>query len=337
MGGGASSRGDWSQLSSPQYGERARQARSGGTIDGGDIEHRASYCMNLEAANDEKASRKVKGAGGSQAASRDPTINEDKKLDGGTVETSKREVSGGHDGRTKGGGDANGPRRVRLDIPLALPRDGRNYTKCAPLSATVSFGAENTKCLMDPDSNTSIVDFDRLRASYPDVVINDSVQISVHGVGQASTVGWVVLPVTFHARDASGLVDVEVNVEWHVMRNFKPGLLLGLDTMIDYDVDLCLSKLEGSTHGYKFALDVPYRPFKSVLVKVSKRFVVPGRTATVVPVRSAMVPGFDYIVEPFYATMEGIMCGPQLPKGLADAGLQALVYVNDTEHPMVLD
>jgi hypothetical protein len=335
-----------------------RQARSGGTIDGDDIEHRASYCMNLEAskvkeaggsqaASRESTSNKIskaatsadiKGAGGSQKASREPTINEDKKLDGGTVGTSKREASGVHDGRTEGGGgNDNGPRRVRLDIPLALPRDGRNYTKCAPLSATVSFGAESTKCLMDPDSNTSIVDFDKLQASYPDVVINDSVQISVHGVGQASTVGWVVLPVTFHARDASGPVDVEVDVEWHVMRNFKPGLLLGLDTMIDYDMDLCLSKLEGSMHGYTFALDVPYRPFKSVLVKVSRRFVVPGRTATVVPVRSAMVPGFDYIVEPFYATMEGIMCGPQLPKGLADAGLQALVYVNDTEHPMVLD
>jgi hypothetical protein len=319
----------------PQYGE-SRQARSGGTIDGGDIEHRASYCMNLEASK-VTTQNKIKGAGGSQGASRESTSNGSNRQVGGTVETSRGEVLGGHDGRTEGGGDANGTRRVRIDIPLALPRDGRNYTKCAPLSATVSFGDGNVKCLMDPDSNTSIVNFDRLRMSYPDVVINDSVRISVHGVGQASTVGWVVLPVTIHARDALGPVDVEMDVEWHVMRNFKPGLLLGLDTMIDYDMDLCLSKLEGSTHGYKFALDVPYRPFKSVLVKVSRQFVVPGRTATVVPVKSAMVAGFDYTIEPFYSTMKGIMCGHQLPRGLADAGLQALVYVNNTEHLMVLD
>jgi hypothetical protein len=83
--------------------------------------------------------------------------------------------------------------------------------------------------------------------SYPDVVINDSVQISVHGVGQASTVGWVVLPVTIHAHDADGPVNVEMDVEWHVMRDFKPGLLLGLDTMLDYDIDLCLSDLKGTT------------------------------------------------------------------------------------------
>jgi hypothetical protein len=42
-----------------------------------------------------------------------------------------------------------------------------------------------------------------------------------------------VLPVTIHASDDNGPIDMEIDVEWHVMRNFKPGLLLGLDTMID--------------------------------------------------------------------------------------------------------
>jgi hypothetical protein len=332
----------------PQYGE-PRPARSGGPIDGGDIEHRASYCMNLEASKG-TTHDEVTGAGGSQKASRDSTSNKKSKAaasndvegasgsqastDSTSNANSKR---GGHDGRTEGGGDANGPRRVRLDIPLTLPRDGRNYTKCAPLSATVSFGDKDTKCLMDPDSNTSIVDFDKLRASYPEVVINDSVQISVHGVGQASTVGWVVLPVTFHAHDADGPVNVEMDVEWHVMRDFKPGLLLGLDTMLDYDIDLCLSDLTGTAHGFQFDLDAPYRPFRSVLVKTSRKVIVPGRTATVIPVTSAMVCGFDYVIEPFYTAMKGVTCGPQLPKGVADATMDKMVYVNDTDHPLVLD
>jgi hypothetical protein len=131
---------------------------------------------------------------------------------------------------SKVGTTANGPRKVHHDIPLALPREGRNYTKCAPLSATVTFGKTKRKCLMDPVSNTSIIDFDKLQESYPDTAINDSVQIAIHGVGQAATVGWVVLPATVHARDASGPVNVEMDVEWHVMRNFKPGLLLVLST-----------------------------------------------------------------------------------------------------------
>jgi hypothetical protein len=107
--------------------------------------------------------------------------------------------------------------------------------------------------------------------------------------------------------------------------------------MLDYDIDLCLSTLEGSTHGYKFALDAPYRPFKSVLVKVSKRVVVPGRTATIIPIKSAMVPGINYVIDPFYTAMERVTCGPQLPKGIADATLDKMVYVNDTDHPLVLD
>jgi hypothetical protein len=64
---------------------------------------------------------------------------------------------------SKVGTTANGPRKVHLDIPLALPREGRNYTKCAPLSATVTFGKTKRKCSMDPESNTSIIDFDKLQ------------------------------------------------------------------------------------------------------------------------------------------------------------------------------
>jgi hypothetical protein len=143
--------------------------------------------------------------------------------------------------------------------------------------------------------------------------------------------------VTLTANDAAGPVDVELDVEFHVVKGFTPGLLLGLDTMLDYDIDLCLSTLEGSTHGYKFALDAPYRPLKSVLIKVSKRVVFPGRTATVIPIKSAMVPGVNYVIDPLYTTMEGVTCGPQLPKGIADATLDKMVYVNDTDHPLVLD
>jgi hypothetical protein len=70
--------------------------------------------------------------------------------------------------------------------------------------------------------------------------------MSIHGVGKACTMGWVVLPVTLNAKDADGPLDVELDMEFHVMKDLTPGLLLGLDTMIDYDIDLCLSALEGS-------------------------------------------------------------------------------------------
>jgi hypothetical protein len=87
----------------PRYGEKARPARGGGTIDGRDIEHRASYCMNLEAssggsADDEQTSKEMT----SKAAERD------NRRDGCTVEVQK---SGGNDGRDEGGGN-NGPRKV---------------------------------------------------------------------------------------------------------------------------------------------------------------------------------------------------------------------------------
>jgi hypothetical protein len=336
-----------------QYGGSTRKVR-GGSIDVMNLIERASICLNLKAVADKEKTTTDKE--GEKKGGR----NEENK--GMVEEDNPGEVRwpmGGIDrkphfdvdsvsGLPIGVTDGRSPvepeqtytdktRKVHLEIPMTLPRNGRNYTKCSPLAATVGFGGRQIKCLMDPDSNTSIVDAKVLKAAYPDAVVNDSVQISIHGIGQSSTMGWIVLPLTIQSADDQGPIEVELDVEFHVMRDFAPGLLLGLDTMIDYDVDLCLSDLEGSARGYKFALDAPYRPFKSVLVKTAKKVIIPGRTATVIPVKSAMLPGFDYVIEPYYTVLPGTTCGPQLPKGLANSGLRAMVYVNDTEHPMVLD
>jgi hypothetical protein len=131
--------------------------------------------------------------------------------------------------------------------------------------------------------------------------------------------------MTIHTKNDAGLLNLEIDVEWHVMKGFKPGLLLGLNAMIDYDIDLCLSELQGSLRSYTFALDVLYCPFRSILVKTRRRVVVPGGTATVLSVTSAMVSGFDYVIDPFYTAMEVVTCGPQLPKGIADSSLEKMV------------
>jgi hypothetical protein len=290
----------------PQYGEAQYRGTTrpvrGGNIDVIDVMDRAGVCLNLQAEKEYnegvclnleagKADNKGEEVGG---------INEENagKAEG-DIPGEVRVPMGGADKRPHFGVGsvrglpigvvngrspvelenetyADGKRKVRLEIPMALPRDGRGYTKCSPLAATLGFGGRQLKCLMDPDSNTSIVDLRILRACYPEVSINDSVRMSIHGVGAASTIGWVVLPVTLNAKDAEGPVDVELDVEFHVVKDFTPGLLLGLDTMIDYDIDLCLSTLEGSVRSYKFALDAPYRPFKSVLVKTTKKVTIPG-------------------------------------------------------------
>jgi hypothetical protein len=330
----------------------------GGSIDVGDVMERASVCLNMEARKADNVgvclnleARKAdngrineentgKAEGDTPGEVRMPMGGTDRIPHSGVASVRGLPI-GVVDGRSpvalENEAYTNEKRKVRLEIPMTLPRDGRGYTKCSPLAATLGFGGQQLKCLMDPDSNTSIVDLRILKACYPDASINDSVQMSIHGVGKACTMGWVVLPVTLNAKDADGPVDVELDVEFHVMKDFTPGLLLGLDTMIDYDIDLCLSALEGSVRSYKFALDAPYRPFKSVLVKTTKKVTVPGRTATVIPVHSAMASGFDYVIDPFYTAMKGVTCGPQLPKGIADSTLSKMVYVNDSDHPLVLD
>jgi hypothetical protein len=352
--------------------DRVTRPVRGGSIDMLDVMERAGACMNLKAgrSDDEGVCMNLRaGKADDEGICLDlETNNEGEKKWGRNEENSGTvEEDNPGEGRLPVGGSDKKPhlvdsvrglpagvkdgcssveseqihtdekRKVHLEIPTTFPRNSQNYTKCSPLAATLGFGASQVKYLMDPNSDTSIVEARLLKAAYLDATVNDSVQISIHGVGQSSTMGWIVLPVTIQATDDHSPNEVELDIEFHVMKDFAPGLLLGLDTIIDYDIDLCLSDLEGSARGYKFALDAPYRPFRSVLVKTAKKIRVLGRTATVIPVKSAMLPGFDYIIEPYYTILPGTTCGPQLPKGLANSGLRAMVYVNDTEHPMILD
>jgi hypothetical protein len=307
----------------PQYGEAPHTSMTrpvrGGSIDVADVMERADVCLNLEAGKADNGGinkeNTGKAEGDTPGGVHVPMGGADKILHSGVgsvrglpigVVNRRSPVALENETYT------NGKRKVRLEIPMTLPRDGHGYTMCSPLAATLGFGGPQLKCLMDSDSNTLLVDLTTLRSCYPDASINETVQMSVHGVGKVATMGWVVLPMTLTAKDADGPVDVELEVEFHVMQNFTPGLLLGLNTMLDYDIDLCLSRLEGSVREYMFALDAPYRPFRSVLVKAAKKVTVPGRTATVIPVQSAMVSSFDYIIDPFYTTIRGVMCGPQL-------------------------
>jgi hypothetical protein len=149
--------------------------------------------MNLEVVSNEKASNEEASK---EKAPKDTTTAADAEERGSveektsSVEAKRREFLRSLDGRDEGGGN-NRPRKIRLDIPIALPRDGRNYTKCSPLSVTVSCGGtlRKQKCLMDPDSNTSIMDFNLFRQAFPTAVLDESIQITVHGVGQAATLG----------------------------------------------------------------------------------------------------------------------------------------------------
>jgi hypothetical protein len=176
----------------PRYGERIGPVR-GGTIDVMDLLTRAAVCMNLNAVSGDTGEQKKNASieeGRYQVANEGEEKGRIKEENSGMVEEDnpgeERVPMGGADrkphlgvgsvrGLPIGVMDGRSPvelknetytnkkRKVRLEIPMTFPRDGRGYTKCFPLAATLGFGERQLKCLMDPDSNTLIVDLNTLK------------------------------------------------------------------------------------------------------------------------------------------------------------------------------
>jgi hypothetical protein len=111
-----------------------------------------------------------------------------------------------------------------------------------------------TNALTDVESNVGLIDLELFRASYPDVRINESHSATVKGVGKTKAMGFVVVPGWVDGLappDGTGYrkpIKVQTDVEFHVVKDFAPKVLLGLDYILDYSIDLSLPNCKLSVH-----------------------------------------------------------------------------------------
>ncbi|KAE8185966.1 hypothetical protein CF335_g7578, partial [Tilletia laevis] len=126
--------------------------------------------------------------------------------------------------------------------------------------------------------------------------------MKVQGIGSSHTLGWATLPVFLHATDPHGRhVHLEFHQDFHVLPTFPPGLCLGLDFIMGYDVSLSPTRGRGRIGRYAFPvherLAGPYA--KDAELCAAADITVPAGFQTWVPVdASCLAPGVDYTVTP---------------------------------------
>ena len=85
---------------------------------------------------------------------------------------------------------------------------------------------------------------------------------------------------------------IKLDVEFHVIENFAPKVLIGRDAITDYNIDLLLSENVGCANAAKipfnFDLEEPYESFKSVLVRSKDKVTIPGRSWKCIATKSFM-------------------------------------------------
>jgi hypothetical protein len=232
----------------------------------------------------------------------------------------------------------------RLERPPQLSGDGKSYLRCSPLAAKFRLGSassDEVPGLTDVCSNVGLIDKALLHKHYPGRSIFPTSR-KISGVGETTTIGFTVVPLWLECRDdtTKERVFAEFDVELHVLESFKPGLLIGLDAIRDYSIDIMTSKMLGclQAHGLSFPLFSTAAPkFQAVKVLSSKRVVVPGRSTMPIAVNTACMDGVDYIFTPYLTAELSIPSAPQMPRAIIDSRTKFVMFSNHSEHPMRIE
>ncbi|KAE8186106.1 hypothetical protein CF335_g7542, partial [Tilletia laevis] len=198
------------------------------------------------------------------------------------------------------------PKRAFGNV-VALPRQvaagtGQGYRSHIPLTTHIRVNDTDGRALstlVDTGATLSCIDASLLqrmggRPSGP--------PMKIQGIGSSQTLGWATLPVFLHATDRHGLhVHLEFHQDFHVLPAFPPGLCLGLDFIVGYDVSLSPTRGRGRIGQYTFPvhekLAGPYAKDAELCAAVD--VVVPAGFQAWVPVdASCLAPGVDYTITP---------------------------------------
>lgn len=238
-------------------------------------------------------------------------------------------------------------RIIRLDRPKNIKGDGRSYLRFSPMTSMIKLGGPDQqpqKGLMDPCSNTCIIDENLLRSRYPTVKVHP-LETKIIGVGSKPTQGFTVIPIWVDCVDPTRpteTVTVELDIEAYIVKEFTAGILIGLDALIDYNIDLSLPGHTAtvSSSGTEYCFPLLSQPSEKPLrikIMASEAVTVPGRTSMAVGLKGRMREGLDYIFSPGLITPRGLPPSPQLAHSIIDKGVKFVMFTNHSHHPIHID
>ncbi|KAE8235808.1 hypothetical protein A4X03_0g9649, partial [Tilletia caries] len=190
-------------------------------------------------------------------------------------------------------------------IPLARSAStgtGKGYRSHVPLTMHVRVNDTDGRAmssLLDTGASLSCIDADLLHkmGGRP-----TGVPMKVQGIGAATTLGWVTLPLFIRVQDPQGRhAHLELDQDFHVLPSFGPGMCLGLDFIDAHGVGICPVRGRGRIGIYTFQVHERLAgPFAAEAeLCVAHDVDLPAGTQAWVPVdASCLAPDVDYTVGP---------------------------------------
>lgn len=218
--------------------------------------------------------------------------------------------------------------------------DGREYMKSTPLSSVARMGSEDgptMTVLNDTCSNTSLMDRQTFKKFYPHAIINTSVRIDISGIGSAKSIGYSTVPIFMCGNDEEGQPAlIKMECEFHLLDHFKPLILIGIDVLKRYSVDISIT-----TNKAILPNDVTYptgnraNVSREVTMYAIGPLTIPPRTCQAIPFSAEMVDGVDYMLQPHYVVQQGqpLWSPPNIPYGVLDNSVKHITFQNPLSEP----
>ena len=176
--------------------------------------------------------------------------------------------------------------------------------------------------LNDICSNVSLIDSDKLRILYLHIKPNDNIKLELKGIGKTLTMGYVKIPLWVEGTGDNGQCClIMLEGEFHIIDDFEHGILIGIDMLTYYGIDLHISKRKATLPGFSHDIESTNMKFQSVLLRVKHDLTIHGRTCQAILIKSYMTPGKDYIFSPYQFQQEGqvLTLSLSLPYALIDS------------------
>jgi len=133
---------------------------------------------------------------------------------------------------------------------------------------------------------------------------------------------------------------IEMTVEIHLVENFGHQLLLGMDTLKDYGIDFLVTKNTATMSGGEFTYPVSFMnaKFCSVLVRAMEDVSIFRCTCKCISTTSHMLPGVNYLFEPYYFLQQGkpVIPSLSLPYAVINRDTVELMFQNAFDTPIHL-
>jgi hypothetical protein len=193
------------------------------------------------------------------------------------------------------------------------------------------------RALTDPYSNVEPRDMRLLRRAYPQTRIQPLME-SVSGI-KTKTYGAAVVPMRFDCTQNSTPTRVQTDTEFHLVDIFLPELILGLDFLCDYRVELDIGGKTASFptgHTTKLA-SLPSSQLAEVKVLSLNRKTIVGRTFQLITIWDPRIAdNTNYTFLPFMTVENGMVPSPQLMHAVIDTGTRSMMFSNWSEHPVTI-